>query len=213
LILHELCHLIHQQALGLDCESVKAAYKIAERSGKYNRVLRRDWAGEAKDHDLSYSMVNHKEFFAEMSVTYWSTGYRALDCAACEKMEECSPPITEPNVQARIAQSHPNLIYRGKEGNGPSAMLRAFRPLPGMSHCNKFYPFTSGQLRHYDPAAFAIIEGFWKDIAAWEDPLEVSRCSFCWSSPLTTTHSKHLKTFESTSTVETEEVGSDTVDL
>jgi len=42
LILHELCHLIHQLVLtdGLDNEPVKDAYDVAIRSRRYDTVLR-----------------------------------------------------------------------------------------------------------------------------------------------------------------------------
>ena len=42
LILHELCHLIHQLLLpdGLENYQIKEAYEIAMRSGKYENVLR-----------------------------------------------------------------------------------------------------------------------------------------------------------------------------
>tara|TARA_B110001450_G_scaffold231851_1_gene234024 strand:- start:185 stop:688 length:504 start_codon:yes stop_codon:yes gene_type:complete len=85
LLIHELCHLIHQCCLedGLDNKIVEALYERATLSGKYETVLRRDWAGRTKyinddtgkkiieepaDVDLHYAMVNKKEFFAEMSV-------------------------------------------------------------------------------------------------------------------------------------------------
>lgn len=56
LILHELCHLIHQFALGLHNPSVKEAYQKAKRSEKYEQVLRRDWAGLTIDCDLAYAV-------------------------------------------------------------------------------------------------------------------------------------------------------------
>lgn len=85
LLIHELCHLIHQCCLedGLDNKIVEALYERATLSGKYETVLRRDWAGRTKyinddtgkkiieepaDVDLHYAMVDKKEFFAEMSV-------------------------------------------------------------------------------------------------------------------------------------------------
>uniref|UniRef100_A0A7S0F795 Uncharacterized protein n=1 Tax=Craspedostauros australis TaxID=1486917 RepID=A0A7S0F795_9STRA len=53
LILHELCHVLHQHVLedGLDNESVMAAFDTAKKSGLYNQCLRRDWAGQAEDTD------------------------------------------------------------------------------------------------------------------------------------------------------------------
>jgi len=190
LILHELCHLIHQQVLGLDCESVRAAYATAQQSGKYDSVLRRDWAGKPDgDTDLSYAMVDHKEFFAEMSVTYWSRGYRHLDRAAFDKLEECCPPIMEPDVQARIGQKHPNLVADPASSSTEHAahrlsawVSRAFHRGHELSHCNKFYPFTRGQLQYYDSATFAAMDRIWTVIATWEDPSE-SQCTGCWNVP------------------------------
>lgn len=217
LILHEICHLIHQHVLGLDCISVKAAYKAAEQSGKYDTVLRRDWAGKANggDTDLSYSMVDHKEFFAEMSVTYWSRGYQELDCAPCDKMEDCSPPITEKNVQAKIAGIHPNLIYRrvgSVTTDGIPAFFRSLFSQPELPHCNKFYPFTCGQLKHYDPETFETIEKFWTEIATWEDPVESTVCYGCWRAPLKNPHLEK-DMFESVEPGEQTGLISDTVDL
>jgi hypothetical protein len=54
LLLHELCHLIHQFALedGLYNEVVLNTFKIACESGLYEETLRRDWAGLEEDSDM-----------------------------------------------------------------------------------------------------------------------------------------------------------------
>lgn len=54
LILHELCHLIHQHALpdGLENRDVKNAFQNAVASGIYERTLRRDWVGLEIDYDM-----------------------------------------------------------------------------------------------------------------------------------------------------------------
>jgi hypothetical protein len=36
-------------------------------------------------------------------------------------------------------------------------------------HCNKFYPFTSGQLLYYDPATYQNIHNLWDEIGRWRD--------------------------------------------
>jgi hypothetical protein len=36
-----------------------------------------------------------------------------------------------------------------------------------INHCNRFYPFTRGQLQQYDPELFLGIQGVWKEIARW----------------------------------------------
>ena len=70
LILHEFCHLIHQFCLGLDCEKVEELYTEACTSGRYDKTLRRDWAGRNEDWDMAYALVDFKEFFAEMTESY-----------------------------------------------------------------------------------------------------------------------------------------------
>ena len=52
LLLHEICHLIHQFCLGLDSPQVQNLYEQARTSGLYENVLRRDWAGCTEDSDM-----------------------------------------------------------------------------------------------------------------------------------------------------------------
>ena len=187
LILHELCHLIHQVVLGLDCSVVMDAYKRAEQSGQYQSVLRRDWAGKEQQRDLSYSMVDHKEFFAEFSVTYLARCYRELDAKDGRSMMDCCPPLTEPSVLARLGIHEQPLTTLERLSK---------RLFGGPSFCNKFYPFTNGQLRHYDPTVYREMEMFWTRIEAWNDPKSTQTCC-CWirsparnqvSQPLMETH-------------------------
>jgi hypothetical protein len=65
LLLHELCHLIHQFALpdGLDNEIVKKLYEEARNSGRYIHTLRRDWAGQEEDYDMGGFDQNTKHEF------------------------------------------------------------------------------------------------------------------------------------------------------
>lgn len=118
LLLHELCHVIHQCCLedGLVNRTVEALYETADMSGNYETVLRRDWAGKTKttstkttmttaecsDSDLAYAMVDPKEFFAELSVAYFCDSYRSLDNADPTVMEACSPPLLHPVATERI---------------------------------------------------------------------------------------------------------------
>jgi len=128
LLLHEYCHLIHQCCLedGLENKTVATLYERADASGKYEKVLRRDWAGKTEeklpmnesfrdvkeqqaleadkpaDFDLAYAMVDPKEFFAELSVAYFCKSYRALDKADPNTMEACSPPLLHPDATKRI---------------------------------------------------------------------------------------------------------------
>jgi len=183
LMLHELCHLIHQLALedGLDNATVKRAYGLAKVTGLYDTVRRRDWAGRDQDFDLAYAMVDFKEFFAEMSVAYWCEGYPELDQRDRNRITECSPPFVEPNVLERIQNKNNYNI-----NDGPTAACHQERKtehslfrMPcflreqkrrSSSHCNKFYPFTRGQLKYHDPDTFRTMETLWRRIAEWEDP-------------------------------------------
>jgi hypothetical protein len=67
LILHELCHLIHQFALsgGLNNKAVETLYKESLNSGLYEHTLRRDWAGQEEDYDMGgfFSTTNTKHDF------------------------------------------------------------------------------------------------------------------------------------------------------
>ena len=147
LILHELCHVLHQQVLpgGLDNEHVHLCYQVAQHNlqqqqphsarqsqspsstpitttattttictcqSLYEETLRRDWAGKAVETDLHYCMVNHKEFFAELSVTFLASGYPRVDHCTLRlpngqlnSVLACSPPLMEPNVVARFSSS------------------------------------------------------------------------------------------------------------
>lgn len=139
LILHELSHLIHQLILpdGLENIAVKEAFACAKASEKYEQVLRRDWAGKEIDCDLAYAMVDHREFFAEMSVTYLSSrGYRELDHAIHSKMIKASPPIVAPSVHSNIALHRDQ--FQKWLGDGKLVNVRKTMTL---SHCNKFVRF------------------------------------------------------------------------
>lgn len=196
LLLHEICHLVHQLALpnGLDNDSVKEAYCLAKASGLYDCVRRRDWAGMDKDYDLAYAMVDEKEFFSEMSTTYWSQHPdKALDRQDPHQILLCSPPFTEPNVIARIRSKAVGggLLPSKNEAqprNGDHSSHGWFSRwcITRPQHCNKFYPFTRGQLQHYDKATFEVMHQLWNDIAMWKDPWrdgalrEPNHGCFCW---------------------------------
>lgn len=233
LLLHEYCHLIHQFCVedGLDNDQVSALYRQAQASGRYERVLRRDWAGMDVDHDMAYAMVDRKEFFAEMSVTFLSNGYHTLDKADWNNMGSCTPPLLHPTVTDRVMRQHEHGIYSKQHSTGKvvdntmvishtgsresSASSETGRAAPlssssspscwmplvqalfpnhdtlnkkirmvdhmfqevamsrnciNVPHCNKFYPFTRGQLQHYDKDLFRGIQALWKEIAMWDDP-------------------------------------------
>mmetsp|Transcript_24039 Transcript_24039/g.51113 ORF Transcript_24039/g.51113 Transcript_24039/m.51113 type:complete len:552 (+) Transcript_24039:132-1787(+) len=301
LLIHELCHLIHQCCLedGLDNRTVEDLYKNAYASGKYEKVLRRDWAGKTRttvmgaeggrspgfaaqqqheepaDFDLAYAMVDKKEFFAELSVTFFCNAYHSLDNTDPNAMELCNPPLLHPDVAERVrliaiqrqtelaaaelnnaaamvtasprnncttTSQHyyhslvgtehecignyvdlcdPKMIHRrvddentlesccwapipfvhqlirkissgfSNESNNNnnnneserhklSQLLRMIDPVfreratsrncAKVYHCNKFYPFTRGQLKLHDPEVYEGIRGLWGEVAMWDDP-------------------------------------------
>mmetsp|Transcript_9909 Transcript_9909/g.27060 ORF Transcript_9909/g.27060 Transcript_9909/m.27060 type:complete len:171 (+) Transcript_9909:1322-1834(+) len=69
-------------------------------------------------------MVDHKEFFAEMSVAYLCKGYKHTNDAGWASMEDASPPLIHPIVADRVmrwnrtndAQSH-NLSHTHEQRN------------------------------------------------------------------------------------------------
>eukprot|EP00934_Nitzschia_sp_Nitz4_P001562 Nitzschia sp. Nitz4//scaffold341_size29662//7475//8725//NITZ4_008037-RA/size29662-processed-gene-0.26-mRNA-1//-1//CDS//3329548543//1562//frame0 len=209
LILHEFCHLIHQTCLGLDSPQVERLYREALRSGKYDRTLRRDWAGKEEDSDMAYALLDVKEFFAEMSVTYWSCGYNDLDTADNSSLESCSPPLLEPISMGRVLakygiQTEPYLMGDSDQSkpsmwnsllakhrsllSAPTPKLRMVNPnwqeaavgrgCRDVPHCNKFYPFTRGQLHHHDPDLLLALHTLWNEISMFDDPLQDP--TFCW---------------------------------
>ena len=150
----------------------------------------------------AYAMVDQKEFFAEMSVTFLSNGYRKLDKADMT-MESCSPPLLQPSVSDRVLKRH-GIFDDPYESSEKESMTCSFlalsssllstnkkHPRPKLRivdphfqataisrscldvvHCNKFYPFTRGQLKHHDPDLFSAMQGIWRTIATWDDPEE-----------------------------------------
>jgi len=296
LLLHELCHLIHQCCLedSLDNQTVEVLYEVANASGRYEKVLRRDWAGKSTaaavsirderdpllstenatsaDFDLAYAMVNKKEFFAEISVAFLCKGYRDLNRADPTVMEACSPPLLHPEVTERVHErmeeqrrllrsgdSVPDsntddsigkdLRLPGQDENekdddddhkgampcfrhspkdcwapfpseisnriakfmgvalqttpviaaaafgmrtpsdendeSETKLLRMIDPsfrenatrddCASIDHCNKFYPFTRGQLHHHDPVLCDAMGELWNEVALWEDPWASTR--------------------------------------
>lgn len=51
---------------------------------------------------MAYCMVNHKEFFSEISVTFLADAYHELDQGDKTQMEACSPPLMAPTVVERV---------------------------------------------------------------------------------------------------------------
>ena len=65
-VLHELAHAYHDQVLGNEQPEIMAAWKQFVASGKYESVLYIEGG-----HQKHYALTNQKEFFAEMSETYF----------------------------------------------------------------------------------------------------------------------------------------------
>lgn len=64
-ILHELAHAYHDQALGFDEATIVQAYDDAMKKGIYEKSLL--YTGETVKH---YATTNHKEYFAEATEAY-----------------------------------------------------------------------------------------------------------------------------------------------
>ena len=67
-VLHELAHGFHDQVLGFEEPRVEAAWKKFCDSGKYKSVLTSP--GHMREH---YGLTNPKEFFAEMTESYFGS--------------------------------------------------------------------------------------------------------------------------------------------
>jgi len=68
MVLHELAHAYHDQVLGFDEPHVVAAWKKFRDSGKYKSVLTSQ--GHMREH---YGLTDPKEFFAEMTESYFGS--------------------------------------------------------------------------------------------------------------------------------------------
>jgi hypothetical protein len=66
MLLHELSHAYHHQVFGFDDPEVRAAYKTARDSKRYEKVAR----VHAKP-QRAYAMNDVTEYFAELSEAYW----------------------------------------------------------------------------------------------------------------------------------------------
>jgi hypothetical protein len=67
MILHELCHAYHDQVLGYAYAPIKAAYKAAVESKRYESVRRNN--GRTERH---YALTDEKEYFAECCEAFFS---------------------------------------------------------------------------------------------------------------------------------------------
>ena len=67
-VLHELAHAYHDQVLGFDDARILDAYAAYKKSGHGESVLL-----ISGGHVRHYALTNHKEFFAEMTESYFGT--------------------------------------------------------------------------------------------------------------------------------------------
>lgn len=65
-VLHELAHAYHDQVLGFGHAEIRAAWQRFVKGGRYRAVLH--ISGRQRPH---YALTNDKEFFAEMTETYF----------------------------------------------------------------------------------------------------------------------------------------------
>jgi hypothetical protein len=65
-VLHELAHAYHDQVLGFDDPQIEAAWHRFVESGRYKSVL--NISGKMEPH---YALTDQKEFFAEMTETFF----------------------------------------------------------------------------------------------------------------------------------------------
>ena len=67
-VLHELAHAYHDQILGFDEPRIRAAYEKYKKSGHGDSVLL-----VTGEHGRHYALTDHKEFFAEMTESYFGS--------------------------------------------------------------------------------------------------------------------------------------------
>ena len=152
-----------------------------------------------------FSSLATKEFFAEMSVAFLSRAYHSLNEKNKFVMEDCSPPLIEPNTTDRVLSAAAIATKETEDGTVNDSDQRvcwfpyhdsqqqSFRqknrlvdPLfqeaaihrncLDVQHCNKFYPFTQGQLKYHDESVFVSMKGLWQEIALWDDPYDDRVC-------------------------------------
>jgi hypothetical protein len=87
-ILHELAHAYHDQVLGFDEPRIKDAFEQYKKRGRGEKTLLHD--GRRVRH---YALTDHKEFFAEMTESYFGTNdFFPFNRA---ELKEAEPEINE----------------------------------------------------------------------------------------------------------------------
>ena len=148
-------------------------------------LYRRDWAYLSCDKDAAYATINHKEFFAELSVAFLAKGYQYLDVIDGNCMDD-HQIIMDMNKLSPSFQSSEILERRqvaflqqqnGEENQSKNALFMNFYSFvekiignQERHHCNKFFPFTKRQLEAYDLETYQRLTEIWSFIRHWEDP-------------------------------------------
>ena len=148
-------------------------------------LCRRDWAYLSCDKDAAYATINHKEFFAELSVAFLAKGYQHLDVIGGNHkvdhqiimdMNKLSPPFVSSEILERqqivLVQQNDDQNQQSKNRMLPK-IYWIFDRLMGnheRHHCNKFFPFTKRQLEAYDLETYQRLIEIWYFIRTWEDP-------------------------------------------
>jgi len=142
-------------------------------------------------HDISYALVNEREYFAEMSVALLCCGYKNLECIPLEtsglSLDDIKKRMSPPLVPYNFEQLHCKfessvLLYLFQVLNWIRIRWNRFLLRCGVPtcsevhlerqsqhwHCNKFYPFTRDQLEDFDPDACLYLQLLWREIAEWK---------------------------------------------
>ncbi len=91
MVLHELAHAYHDQALGDLAEVIRTAYERAKGSGRYEAVRRVNGRTER-----AYALVDPQEFFAELSEAYFGhNDFEPFDRDALRKFDPQSLEMLE----------------------------------------------------------------------------------------------------------------------
>jgi hypothetical protein len=116
-VLHELAHAYHDQILGFDEPRIREAYEKYKKGGHGDSVL-----FVAGGHVRHYALTDHKEFFAEMSESYFGSN----DFFPFNRAELMT---AEPEIYHLLLD-----IWGPVETNGSKATRQSHRPATGRNN-------------------------------------------------------------------------------
>ena len=91
IVLHELAHAWHHQALGYDNPEIEAAYAAAMESGIYDEVAY--VSGGTAD---AYAKTNKQEYFAELTEAwFWRNDFYPFERAELEAHDPAGAQVIE----------------------------------------------------------------------------------------------------------------------